>query len=262
MEPTAQDDSGDAPTTLASLDDDVLEHVGACVVEDLCCGAASLVMLSRASKHFRGSSAFRRPRRRTCAAKHGVSVAHCESHAKTLELLSIIEAVIGLGTNRIYFQRRAKALLSTDAKPQVRPGSSGCRLLEFALLLRRHPRLTLKVEGHESSAEGEVFEFDNHGVWNSIRASSGVSKARAEAVREALRTWSLEKVDRHGTKQWGRMPSSRFEPRIACRDWGTPSSPSLVGREASRRAMQSVSSVSEASRSPAARHIMLMRPMR
>ena len=172
MEPTAQDDSGDAPTTLASLDDDVLEHVGACVVEDLCCGAASLVMLSRASKHFRrifcSATCVEH-----CAAKHGVSVAHCESHAKTLELLSIIEAVIGLGTNRIYFQRRAKALLSTGLKPQVRPGSSGCRLLEFALLLRRHPRLTLKVEGHESSAEGEVFEFDNHGDWNSIRASSG-----------------------------------------------------------------------------------------
>jgi len=120
---------------LAGLPDDVLERIGSVVVSDLAGGVAHLSALAASCRRlwavFTAAGFVSR-----LAAERGVS------GLSSLEGLAVLETVTGLGTNRIYFM---------DAQCIFRPGSSLERLNEYEALLRRHPRLILRIEGHTGS---------------------------------------------------------------------------------------------------------------
>ena len=84
-------------------------------------------------------------------------------------------------------------------------------------MLRRHPRLTLAIDGHEASHEGVVHETEDG---SSVRASFGQSQLRADVVKSALlEIECLTGLSRLGAKIWGKLPSRRFGERITCRGW-------------------------------------------
>ena len=150
---------------------------------------------------------------RRCARQHGLAVPSETQPA--FELLSIAETCAGLGTTRVYFQRKGR--LYMHVKPVIRPGSSLPRVIDFALLLRHHPRLKVVVEGHESTCEGVVQTMEDG---REMRASLGQSEARARVVKDALLEYEcLERISRIGSKVWGKLPQPRFADRITCRGW-------------------------------------------
>lgn len=138
----------------------------------------------------------------------------------TLELLGVIETVVALGTNRIYFSNRGRAIspITRSDTPSIRPGSSLPRLMEFALLLRRHPRLTVAIDGHEASHEALTHRSEDG---SDVRCSHGRSQQRADAARDALLELEcLRRVSPTGARTWGTLPSARFAERIEhCRGW-------------------------------------------
>lgn len=150
---------------------------------------------------------------RRCAQQHGLPVPTQVQPA--FELLSIAETCVGLGTNRVYFQRKGRLYL--HAEPVIRPGSSLPRVIDFALLLRRHPRVKVVIEGHESTCEGVVQTMEDG---REMRASLGQSEARARVVKDALLEYEcLERISRNGSKVWGKLPQPRFAGRITTRGW-------------------------------------------
>lgn len=211
----AESDAADeAPTRLLDLPDEVLECVCASLAEDLCAGVTTLVRLSCVSVRFHVIVSSHGNVER-CAEAYGIAVpANVKTSHRTLELLSVLETVSALGTNRIQFQRGKGSYDS----PVIRPGSSMPRLIEFALLLRRHPALTVAIEGHEHTKEGIVHDDD---AGSRVRASFGSSVRRAEAVREALLSFEcLERLGRAGNKVWGKLAKPRFAERITrCHGW-------------------------------------------
>ena len=160
---------------------------------------------------------------------------------RTLELLHVAGTVNGLGTghicpidhaakqNRIYFKRKGRAYMTAAATPEIKPGSSPSRIVEAALLLRRHERLSVHIDGHEGSEEGVTHESDGGDPGHMpsplpMRVSFGASLARAEAVRGALLELEcLRGVSRgrrglpDGAKMWGAMTRVRFAGRVHCR---------------------------------------------
>ena len=205
----AEDDDGtslagggatfDGPSTFAELPDDVLERIACALTDDLCEGVRSLCMLSRCDVRLR-SLALRADVLGRCAAQHGLH------GSATLPLLDVIETVTGLGTHRVYFASGRRAL-ENSMEPTIRPGSSMPRLVEFALLMRRHPTLTLSIEGHAGTHECEPAADDR-------------ALRRAEAVRKALVDLEcLERLDKRGNKVWGRIPKVRLGPRLTVRGW-------------------------------------------
>jgi hypothetical protein len=196
--------------SLHSLPEDCIDTLCAVLADDLCTGVYSLIRLSRTCKRLYDVVASPRCVQR-CADQHGLKVLALEgerSSSGVLEVLGVIETVVGLGTNRIYFQKR---------KAIIRPGSSRARLEEFALLLRRHPRLRLSIDGHESSLES-IMHTASDGT--QLRASLGLAQQRAQAVKDALiELECLDHVDRRGSRVWGRLPSVRFESRVKCTGW-------------------------------------------
>ena len=158
----------DAPTRFSDLPDDVLERIACALAEDLCAGVASVCRLSRVDKRLHGLALSADTLAR-CAAQHGL-----QATSASLELLDVVETVTGLGTNRVFFASGRRPL-TTDTKPTIRAGSSMPRLIEFALLLRRHPTLIVRVEGHEGPQENKVYHtVDGH----ELHASSGASLQR------------------------------------------------------------------------------------
>ena len=209
----------DVPTTVDDLPDELLERIVMALAEDYCSGVVSLVRLARCSRQLHALVA--NPSvLALCAAQYELSSAPAVTFAShvSFELLSVIETVAGLGTNRVLFTRgKASAVnqLGTD-QPVIRPGSSMPRVVEFALLLRRHPKLSVRIEGHEGTHEAVHHAAgDGH-----VRMSLGASVQRAEAVRSALLDLEcLERLDRRGNRVWGRMARPGFKSRITCRGW-------------------------------------------
>ena len=197
--------------TFDDLPDETIEICCAWLADDYCAGVTSLVRLAQCCKRTRrlvhDPACIER-----CAAQYGLSV----ERPPNLEILAIAETMAGLGTNRIFFQRKGRAYM--HSAPVLRPGSSMARLVEFALLLRRHPRLSLRIEGHEGSHEGVCHDAEDGS--GSFRASFGQSVQRADAVRNGLLELEcLEKLTKLGAKQWGRLPAKRFASRIQTQGW-------------------------------------------
>lgn len=221
---------------LSDLADELLELICAALADDYCIGVTSLVRLARSCKKMQMLVVHEPACIARCAAQYNI-VLPSSTKKPPFELLAVAETVAGLGTNRIFFQRKGRSYMHVT--PQIRPGSSGARIQEFALLLRRHPRLTISIEGHEGRHEGIIHALaeaegaadgGDHasavaaaadaGMITSIRASFGQSVQRAEVVRDALLELEcLEGLSRLGSRMWGRMPTSRFGPRITTRGW-------------------------------------------
>ena len=86
----------------------------------------------------------------------------------------------------------------TSSESLVRPGSSMPRLIQFALLLRAHPTVTLSIEGHASTIEGNACGCE---------LQTEISKRRAEVVHaELLGLECLESLGHSGNRVWGRLP--------------------------------------------------------
>jgi hypothetical protein len=205
-------DAADAPPPgLHDLADELLHAIGDTLADDLCAGAASLARLSRCCTRLRAVYTDREWL--AGVARMYGPLAPAPTASPTLELLGVAEAVAALGTNRVYFQRRGLAQNHT-----IRPGSSMPRIVEFALLLRRHPRLRLAIDGHEGANEAAYIEAADG---TPTRASLGASQRRADAVYAALLGLEcLEELDARGNRVWGRLCQPRFEPRITrCRGW-------------------------------------------
>ena len=203
----------DAPPNLTDLPDELISSIACSIAEDLCDGVRSLIALSRCDRQLR-SVALHSSTLARCAAVHDI-----DAGIPSLALLDVIETTVGLGTNRIYFSsgRRPITFSADKAKPTLRPGSSMPRLIEFALLMRRHPTLRCFIEGHEGPQEGLSFETPEG---HTIRAARGVSHERAEATKaELLNLECLKALDKRGNKVWSTMPRSRFAGRVECRGW-------------------------------------------
>ena len=177
------DDGDPADVTPTAFDDLPLEMVELVVrklVDDLCCGVSSLVLLSRCCRRLYNLVTRAELLARCAAQYYGARLV--AAVPVTFALLGVLETCAGLGTTRIYFSRsKASVLLRPDlqcGEPVIRPGSSMPRLVELALLLRRHPQLTVVVEGHEGMAEGTVVQASEDGHQREMRASSGASVAR------------------------------------------------------------------------------------
>ena len=125
--------SDDACVTLDKLPEDVLSRVGNALVDDLCGGATALTQLrtSHTLQRLFGGSGIQ-----AVAMERGIC------GPTSLEGLAVLESVVGLGTNRIFFR---------EAEAVFRAGSSRLRLEEFAAMLRRHPTLMALVEAHAGS---------------------------------------------------------------------------------------------------------------
>ena len=211
--------AAEPPACLPTLPDDVLERIACVLAHDLCGGVSSLVMLSRCDRRLHTFAVDPGVLAR-CAAVHGVE----DASTASLALLDVIETVAGLGSHRVHFANGRRSVATQGAlgsdggtRATIRAGSSLPRVVEYALLLRRHPSLTVTLEGHEGPHETMRFRTERG---QEISAALGESHKRAEAVREALCDLEcLEKLDRRGNKVWGQMPVSRFTPRIHCRGW-------------------------------------------
>lgn len=201
-----------APTSLSELADDVLERIACALTQDLCAGVRSLCMLSRCDQRLH-DLALRADMLSRCAAQHGLAGS---ASSASLPLLDVLETVTGLGTNRIFFSSGRRPL-DTETTPTLRPGSSMPRLVEFALLMRRHPTLSVCIDGHAGTHECMTYQTNSGGT---VQVQSGIGHRRAEAVRRAfLDLECLERLDARGNKVWGRMPTARFAPRITARGW-------------------------------------------
>ena len=187
----ALDVTDDAPKTLLDLPDDALSAICAAITSDLCEGVSSLIALSQTNKalHAVATSSSTLSR---CAAQNGITAI-----SPSLALLDVIETVKGLGQNRIYF--KATKSYSEQQPTKIRPGSSFPRLAEYVLLMRRHPTLTVRIEGHEGRNEGvrivdDVDSGDDepeppppfNPYMPANVVSRGRSKERCEAVRAAM----------------------------------------------------------------------------
>jgi len=207
------------PPAFADLSDDVLERLCLALIDDFCTGVTSLVRLSRCCHRLHGLASDPTIISR-CAEVYGIR-SRSPGQRVRLALLGVAETVTGLGTNRIFFKKSNvfnAAMFSESCEPQMRPGSSVARLLEFVLLLRRHPALTLVIDGHEKTSEGMSLEGTD-GI--EMRHSHGNSLQRAKAVRSAmLEHECLERIDARGNKVWtARLPSPRFPDRIEVCGW-------------------------------------------
>ena len=186
--------SAAAASQLPEWPDDLLDRLGAELLDDLAGGTVALVMLSCTCRRLR--SFFADP---SWAARRGEE--RGVPGVCNLEALAVLEVVTGLGTNRIFFR---------DAQPVFRKGSTLARLDEFAVLLRRHPRLTVHIEGHTGSSAPDV-------------AAVPFSRERAQAVAQALleRELLVHAPDARRARVWSAsMPTARFADRITCRGWG------------------------------------------
>ena len=139
---------------------------------------------------------------------------------RRLELLHVTHRLDACG-NRVFFQRRSRVYMHPSAqKPCIKSGASTARVVEAALLLRRHARLTVIIEGHEAVEEGVSHQT---GAGDELRVSFGSSLARAEAGRDALCELeclqSISSGRLGGARVWGSLPKARFAPRIQCRGW-------------------------------------------
>lgn len=176
--------SDDACVTLDKLPEDVLSRVGNALVDDLCGGATALTQLSRTShtlqRLFGGSGI------QAVAMERGIC------GPTSLEGLAVLESVVGLGTNRIFFR---------EAEAVFRAGSSRLRLEEFAAMLRRHPTLMALVEAHAGSKYTNQAMADN------------CSRERALAVGAALCRWQ--------DSNWDEAQAQRFAHRLRFRHWGS-----------------------------------------
>ena len=198
---------------LADLPTDLLFSICAALVDDYCDGVRSLVCLAQSSNRlYRLCTSM--PCISRCLACYGIETgASRASLACSLAVLGVAETVAGLGTNRIYVHRRNGVC---GQRMVLRPGSSTSRLVEFALLLRRHPTLHVVVEAHESAHEG--YELTDGG--RSTHMTYGVSQERADVVLGALAELEcLERLAPSGARVWGTLPSARFGPRVRCRAW-------------------------------------------
>ena len=209
----AMDSSDDdqPPTTLTDLPDEL--HV--CITSALADGGGvrSICMLSRTDKRW-NALALHPSTLQRCAERHGIA----DHPHVSLALLDVIETCRGLGTNRIFFQAaRTSPLGISYGKPKINANLSMPSIDNFALLIRRHPKLTLAVEGHEATQEGSNTTTMEGLV---LRSSHGASQQRAQVVRDALIDLeNLEKIDKRGNKVWGRFPKARFATRITARGW-------------------------------------------
>ena len=221
----ALDVTDDAPKTLLDLPDDALSAICAAITSDLCEGVSSLIALSQTNKalHAVATSSSTLSR---CAAQNGITAI-----SPSLALLDVIETVKGLGQNRIYF--KATKSYSEQQPTKIRPGSSFPRLAEYVLLMRRHPTLTVRIEGHEGRNEGvrivdDVDSGDDepeppppfNPYMPANVVSRGRSKERCEAVRAAMLDMEcLKCLDNHGNRVWGALPKARLGGRMEIRGW-------------------------------------------
>jgi hypothetical protein len=219
----ADDDpsNGGLPPTLGNFPDELIGQICSLICSDYCIGVRSVVALSSCSKSLFGSVT-RHACVARCTSQYEVGIEGNHVRQPTLELLGVCEAVCGLGTTRIYFRGRGRTSVHDESEPDfssIRPGSSMPRLVELALLMRRHPRLTVSIEGHEAPHEGTTVCAEDG---SAVQISCGASHARAEAVRNALIELECsEHVTTLGQRLWGKLPVRRFAERITnCRGWG------------------------------------------
>ena len=124
-----EDVAAQEPVRIVDLADELLELICAALADDYCIGVTSLVRLARTCKKMQMLVVHEPACIARCAAQYNI-VLPSSTKKPPFELLAVAETVAGLGTNRIFFQRKGRSYMHVT--PQIRPGSSGARIQEFA----------------------------------------------------------------------------------------------------------------------------------